>query len=137
MSHVFSQRCFAPSRNLLAKAMCMSALTPALADEASEKQQHGSATTLELGATAVSTTELGSTTEGSDSYTTGIMSTATKLPLSLRETPQAVTVITRQRMDDQAMTSINDVVQATPGAVPQFFQWSGEAVLHVARFRRR
>ncbi|WAH55731.1 TonB-dependent siderophore receptor [Pseudomonas silvicola] len=125
MSHVFSQRCFTPSRNLLAMAMCMSALTPALADEASEKQQHGSATTLELGATAVSTTELGSTTEGSDSYTTGIMSTATKLPLSLRETPQAVTVITRQRMDDQAMTSINDVVQATPGLFLNFSNGPG------------
>ncbi|QKZ04747.1 TonB-dependent siderophore receptor [Pseudomonas eucalypticola] len=125
MSHVFSQRCFAPSRNLLAMAMCMSALAPALADEASEKQQHGPATTLELGATAVSTTELGSTTEGSDSYTTGIMSTATKLPLSLRETPQAVTVITRQRMDDQAMTSINDVVQATPGLFLNFSNGPG------------
>jgi len=33
----------------------------------------------------------------------------------MRETPQATTVITRQRMDDQAMTSINDVVNATPG----------------------
>ncbi|WP_425331963.1 TonB-dependent siderophore receptor [Pseudomonas eucalypticola] len=103
----------------------MSALAPALADEASEKQQHGPATTLELGATAVSTTELGSTTEGSDSYTTGIMSTATKLPLSLRETPQAVTVITRQRMDDQAMTSINDVVQATPGLFLNFSNGPG------------
>ncbi|WP_168734236.1 TonB-dependent siderophore receptor [Pseudothauera nasutitermitis] len=59
--------------------------------------------------------ERAATTEGSGSYTTAETSTATKLPLSLRETPQSATVITRQRMDDQAMTSIMDVVQAAPG----------------------
>ncbi len=70
---------------------------------------------LELGATTISGLGLGSTTEHSGSYTTGAMQTATKLPLSLRETPQSVTVITRQRMDDQGMRSLDDVVQATPG----------------------
>ncbi|PVZ42721.1 TonB-dependent siderophore receptor [Pseudomonas sp. CC120222-01a] len=95
------------ARNLLAMAVYMAIATPALAEDAP--------TTLELGATEISSDALGSTTEGSGSYTTGSMSTATKLPLSMRETPQAVTVITRQRMDDQAMTSINDVVKATPG----------------------
>ncbi len=74
-----------------------------------------SATTMELGATQISSDQLGSTTEDSQSYTTGPMQTATKLPLTIRETPQAVTVVTRQRMDDQAMTSINDVVKYTPG----------------------
>jgi outer membrane receptor for ferric coprogen and ferric-rhodotorulic acid len=91
----------------------MATVTPALADDSSQSQ--GSGATLELGATAINNTQLGSTTEGTNSYTTGEMSTATKLPLTLRETPQAVTVITRQRMDDQAMTSINDVVKYTPG----------------------
>ncbi|MDD0844880.1 TonB-dependent siderophore receptor [Pseudomonas sp. Gutcm_11s] len=70
---------------------------------------------LALDSTTISAAELGSTTEDSGSYTTGQMSTATKLTLSMRETPQAVTVMTRQRMDDQAMTSITDVVQNTPG----------------------
>lgn len=70
---------------------------------------------MELGATAINDSSLGSTTEGSQSYTTGAMATATKLPLTMRETPQAVTVITRQRMDDQNMTSINDVARYTPG----------------------
>ena len=74
-----------------------------------------SADALELGATTISGLGLGSTTENSGSYTTGAMQTATKLPLSLRETPQSVTVITRQRMDDQGMRSLDDVVQATPG----------------------
>ncbi|ROQ53439.1 TonB-dependent siderophore receptor [Pseudomonas putida] len=77
------------------------------------RSQNGDA--LELGATTISGLGLGSTTEHSGSYTTGAMQTATKLPLSLRETPQSVTVITRQRMDDQGMRSLDDVVQAMPG----------------------
>ena len=115
MSRPTSQSRFNPSRNLLSMAICMAVMTPALADETREAQDSAPPATLELGATAITSTQLGSTTEGSDSYTTGTMATATKLPLTLRETPQAVTVITRQRMDDQAMTSINDVVNATPG----------------------
>jgi len=55
------------------------------------------------------------TTEGTRSYTTGSMSTATKLPLSIRETPQSVSVITRQRMEDQGMNDLNDVVKYAPG----------------------
>lgn len=115
MSRPISQSRFNPSRNLLSMAICMAVMTPALADETRELQDSAPPATLELGATAITSTQLGSTTEGSESYTTGTMATATKLPLTLRETPQAVTVITRQRMDDQAMTSINDVVNATPG----------------------
>lgn len=108
---------FSPSRNLLAMAICMATLTPAMADDSSDAKAKSVPTTVELGASEINATQLqlGSTTEGTSSYTTGAMSTATKLPLTMRETPQAVTVITRQRMDDQAMTSINDVVRAAPG----------------------
>lgn len=55
------------------------------------------------------------TTEGTGSYTSGSANTATKLSLSLRETPQSVSVITRQRMDDQGLTQLSDVVVQTPG----------------------
>ncbi|AZF27080.1 TonB-dependent siderophore receptor [Pseudomonas sp. R2-60-08W] len=99
---------FSPSS--IAMAICLTTTQATFAAEADAPP-----TTIELGATEVSGHQLGETTEGSESYTTGSMKTATKLPLTLRETPQAVTVITRQRMDDQAMTSINDVVNATPG----------------------
>lgn len=53
--------------------------------------------------------------EGTGAYTTRSMKTATKLPLSIRETPQSVTVVTRQRLDDQLMTNVTDIVKATPG----------------------
>ncbi|HWV63094.1 MAG TPA: TonB-dependent receptor plug domain-containing protein, partial [Oxalicibacterium sp.] len=59
--------------------------------------------------------DMGATTEGTGSYTTGSASTATKLNLSLRETPQSVSVITRQRIEDQGLTQLSDVVVQTPG----------------------
>ncbi|WP_434681952.1 MULTISPECIES: TonB-dependent siderophore receptor [unclassified Pseudomonas] len=103
----------------------MATLNPAMAEDSAAARDTSGATTVELNATAITTSQLGSTTEGSNSYTTGAMSTATKLPLTMRETPQAVTVITRQRMDDQAMTSINDVVRATPGLYLNFSNGPG------------
>lgn len=112
MSRSVSLRPLHSPRHLLTMAVCMATLNPAWAEDSDAAATPG---VVELGATEISRTQLGSVTEGSDSYTTGAMSTATKLPLTMRETPQAVTVITRQRMDDQNMTSINDVVAATPG----------------------
>ncbi len=55
------------------------------------------------------------TTEGTGAYTTGETAAATHLPLSLRQTPQAVTVITRQRMDDQQLNSVQEVLENTTG----------------------
>lgn len=55
-------------------------------------------------------------TEGTGSYTQmGPSSTATGLALSLRETPQSVSVMTRQRMDDFKLETLTDVLEQTPG----------------------
>ncbi|MEN5037930.1 TonB-dependent siderophore receptor [Pseudomonas sp. TWI929] len=70
---------------------------------------------LELAATSINASGLGATTEGTGSYTTGSTSTATKMNLSIRETPQTITVITRQRMDDQHLATMTDVLNQTPG----------------------
>lgn len=58
---------------------------------------------------------MGATTEGTDSYTTGSANTSTGLNLSLRETPQSMSVITRARIDDQAIDEIGDVLDETVG----------------------
>lgn len=63
----------------------------------------------------VSEKSASATTEGSDSYTTGQTSAATRLPLSLRDTPQAVTVLTRQRIEDQQLDSVQQALEATTG----------------------
>ncbi|MCS4249822.1 outer membrane receptor for ferric coprogen and ferric-rhodotorulic acid [Pseudomonas sp. BIGb0164] len=52
----------------------------------------------------------GSAISPEGSYTTGATSTATKLPLSLRETPQSVSVVTRQLVDDQHLSTLNEVL---------------------------
>lgn len=75
----------------------------------------GSSSSVELGTTTIAASGLGSTTEGTGSYTTGSTNTATKLNLSLRETPQSVSVVTRQRIDDQNLRSIGQVLEQTPG----------------------
>ncbi|ENO85609.1 TonB-dependent siderophore receptor [Thauera linaloolentis] len=54
-------------------------------------------------------------TEGTGAYTIGSTNAATGMNLSLRETPQSVSVITRQRMDDQQLNSLADVLEQTPG----------------------
>lgn len=71
--------------------------------------------TLELGATRIQGQALDAISENTGSYITGRSSTATKLPMSIRETPQSVTVVTRQRMDDQGMRNLDDVLQGATG----------------------
>lgn len=41
--------------------------------------------------------------------------TSTKLPLTLKETPQSVTVVDRQRIEDFNLTSVTEVLAQTPG----------------------
>jgi outer membrane receptor for ferric coprogen and ferric-rhodotorulic acid len=79
----------------------------------------GGGSSLQLGATTISGQALGLNTEDTGSYTTGATTTATKLPLTLRETPQSVTVVTRQQMDDRGVTSVSDALRNTPGITMQ------------------
>jgi outer membrane receptor for ferric coprogen and ferric-rhodotorulic acid len=69
-------------------------------------------------------------TEGTGSYTTKSMKTATKLDLSQKETPQTVMVFTRQKLDDQNITSFQDLLAKTPGVTIN--KWD-ERVMPTAR----
>ena len=53
--------------------------------------------------------------EGSGSYATKVSGTATRLGLTIRETPQSVSVVTRQQIDDQALLSVPDILEKTVG----------------------
>ncbi|MFP3515530.1 TonB-dependent siderophore receptor [Pseudomonas sp. SIMBA_077] len=86
---------------------------------------------LELGPTSISGAALGITTEGTGSYTTGETAAATRMNLSLRKTPQSVSVITRQQMDDQNLESLSQVLQQTPGIIVN--QESSEAFTFYSR----
>lgn len=50
-----------------------------------------------------------------DTYTVKESKAATKLDLSLKETPQSVTVITQQQIKDQNLTSTSEILAQTPG----------------------
>lgn len=71
--------------------------------------------TLELGVTSVSGQGMGEMTENSGSFTTGLVSVGSKTPVSLKETPQTVSVITRRVIEDKQMTSLPDAMKMAPG----------------------
>jgi outer membrane receptor for ferric coprogen and ferric-rhodotorulic acid len=54
-------------------------------------------------------------TEGTGSYTSGYSTVGGKVPTSIRETPQSITVVTRQRLDDQNLTSVGEALDQTTG----------------------
>ncbi len=58
---------------------------------------------------------LGASTEGTGSYTTGSTSIGGKTQRTLRETPQSVSVMSQQRMADQNLTSLTQVLDQTTG----------------------
>ncbi|VVO25886.1 TonB-dependent siderophore receptor [Pseudomonas fluorescens] len=97
--------------------LCSAALCPDLLAETGSDADSGSA--LELGATNVTAMGLASNTENTESYTTGAMSTATRLNLSIKETPQSVSVVTRQQMDDFKLGSLSEAMGQTTGVVVQ------------------
>jgi len=65
--------------------------------------------------TVAAQSEQDGTTEGSGSYTTRSMSSATHLPLTMRETPQSVTVLTSARIEADNLVDLVDIGRATPG----------------------
>lgn len=64
-------------------------------------------------------------------YAPAASATATKTDSALLDTPQAVTVVTRQLIEDQAMQSMADVIRYVPGVVPA----QGEGNRDTAVFR--
>ncbi|MEQ6887665.1 TonB-dependent siderophore receptor [Halomonas sp. CS7] len=54
-------------------------------------------------------------TEGADDYRVAQTSTATKLDLTPRETPQSVSTVTRAQIEDFNLNTINDVLESAPG----------------------
>lgn len=69
----------------------------------------------QLPAVTVSGAGIPGTTEGTHSYTTDAMNTATGLTLSPRETPQSVSVVTRQQIEDQGLRDTGSILASAPG----------------------
>lgn len=54
-------------------------------------------------------------TEHSESYSAPIATSATRLALTPRETPQAMTTVTRALLDDYSLNTLNDALELAPG----------------------
>ncbi|MEG0881672.1 MAG: TonB-dependent siderophore receptor [Janthinobacterium sp.] len=82
------------------------------------------------GVTVVAAAERSAVTGGTGSYTGGPASGATGLALSQRETPQSLTIVTRQQMDDQNSNAVSDVMKNVNGVSVQNYdsdRWSFQA----------
>ncbi|AXQ29353.1 TonB-dependent siderophore receptor [Solimonas sp. K1W22B-7] len=100
------------------------AVPEAQAAAVEEPAKAGAEEAVILPAVTVTDTALHPTTEGSGSYTSRQV-TIGKTPQSIRETPQAVTVITRQRLDDQNLTSVPKALKQATGVTVLRFDGAG------------
>lgn len=78
--------------------------------------ESGNTTTLPVMVVATAA-DKGTATEGTDSYTTDYSSYGKGQ--TLKELPQTVTVMTRQRIDDQQLKTLDDLMIYTPGITVQ------------------
>ncbi|MEN0105425.1 MAG: TonB-dependent siderophore receptor [Pseudomonas sp.] len=101
-------------KEALAKLLQGSGYSVQFVDEKTFTLRKVASGSAELDAATINGNLLGAS-EGTGAYTVGTARAATKLPLSLRETPQSVSVLTRQLMDDQQLSTLNDVLKFTPG----------------------
>jgi len=89
----------------LAAALVAGAACAAPADEASTNEA----------AAVLPTVVVRGESDAPDSYTARSSSSSAKLDLSLRETPQSVSVITRAQIEDFRLDSVNDMLAQTTG----------------------
>lgn len=61
-------------------------------------------------------------TEGTGEYGGGAAETATGLPLSIRETPQSVSVVSEQRIKDQGLSTVMEVLSYSTGVISNNFE---------------
>ena len=105
-----SQYPSAPARLQIKQlALCVAFAIPAMV------QAQQATPTVTLPEVKVQANALGETTEGTGSYTTGKSKTSTPLSMSLRDTPQSVSVVTQQRIEDQGLLNITDVLNNVTG----------------------
>ena len=97
----------------LARGVRILLWSPLLVTSVAALAEEGAVTTLPT--VQVKAQQANSSSEATRAYTVSETRTATKLPLAPRETPQAVTVVTREKMDDFQQNTINNVLDSTVG----------------------
>ncbi len=102
--------------SLSVQAILFSALffNPAQAAEETIKENKADEATLPI-ITVTASKNNNVTTENSGSYKAASSRSASKLNLSLKETPQSISIITRDQIEQRGLTIIDDILAATPG----------------------
>jgi outer membrane receptor for ferric coprogen and ferric-rhodotorulic acid len=100
-----------PLPRCIAAALCLACALPALHAEDTPTAADAPRDIKNLDGVQATATVTGD----GDVYTTRSTAGATRLPLSLRETPQSVSVVTEQQMKDFNLTNINAVLDAATG----------------------
>ncbi len=95
--------------SLTGAAMVAPAAT--MAQETANSQENSN----DLGTITVEAEALSIVTEGTESYRAPLTSTATRLDLTPRETPQSVSAVTQAQIEDFNLDTINDALESTPG----------------------
>ena len=93
----------------VAAALCSAYAWPDTAEKAPS-----AASSVEVGTVTVHGTR-NTPKDSGGNYTVKGSTSATKLDLKLKETPQSVTVFTQQQMQDQNLQNLDQVLEETPG----------------------
>lgn len=124
--------CRPSNRTALMLGAALTSLTLAGAAQAqSAAQAQTVSTTTNTAAEEPATVDDVLVTGRTEGYQVRGTNTATKLPLTLRETPQSLTVFTRQRIEDFNLITVTEVFEQTPGVNVQ--QYDSNRVLFNAR----
>jgi outer membrane receptor for ferric coprogen and ferric-rhodotorulic acid len=94
-------------------ALLVAIALPSLAQAAPDEL--ATATPTETAAEPIQRVEVSGRKAETSGYTVREQGSATPLALSLRETPQSVSVVTLQRIEDQNLRSVTDIVNNTTG----------------------
>ena len=101
--------------HLLSAGIACAAPSLQAAEQTEQTETAGALNLAPIAITEIADRERSAVTEDTHSYTTEAARTATPLSMSLRETPQSVSVITQQRIQDQDLNTIVDVVNNATG----------------------
>ncbi|PYG83069.1 MULTISPECIES: TonB-dependent siderophore receptor [unclassified Pseudomonas] len=74
---------------------------------------------LSLQSTMIQGQALGNSTENTGAYITGATSVGSKVAQSIKDVPHSVSVVTRQRIEDQNLTTLTDALDKTTGVTLQ------------------
>ncbi|WP_442113806.1 TonB-dependent siderophore receptor [Pseudomonas sp. NUPR-001] len=100
-------------------------------------KQEGEGSAVKLDATTIESQGLGNTTENTGSYTTGTTIVGSKVAQSIKEVPHSVSVVTRQRIEDQNLTTLTDALDKTTGVTLQKNGASGSSLGNDTNFFSR